>query len=93
MSNAEGGFYRYIAVCWDPIEEKEEEVAGLIYGTSWSNVGQSIENWYGDELISINIYPLELGNVYEFQAQNSDSNLFTIKVNKTGVEEWQKTEK
>ena len=66
-------YYQYKVVLLNSSkdEDKEEIVNGIVPGTSFSDVVQKLENFYGHELINITTLKTVFdGEVFEFESVN-----------------------
>lgn len=57
--------FEYKVNIWDDFEGKEEIVCGITFGEDFVHAMEHIEEYYGDTLILVELYPLEEGTVYE----------------------------
>ena len=64
-------YYQYEAVLWDSDKCKEENVTGIVPGTSFSDVVQKLESFYGNEILNITtLKAVYEGEVFEFEYAN-----------------------
>lgn len=67
-------YYQYKAVLWDSDNCKEEIVTGIVPGTSFSDVVQKLESFYGNEILNITTLKAVFeGEVFEFEYANKDA--------------------
>ena len=67
-------YYQYKVVLWDSDKDKEEIVTGIVPGTSFSDVVQKLENFYGNEILNITTLKAVFeGEVFEFEYANEDA--------------------
>lgn len=52
-------FYYYTANYYDPDERKNYLQCGFIPGTSLAEAGKILDDWFGNELTSLHLEPLE----------------------------------
>lgn len=52
-------FYYYKATYYDPDDRKTRKQCGFFPGTSLAEVGAYLDSWFGNELISLHLEPLE----------------------------------
>lgn len=70
-------YYQYEAVLWDSDKCKEENVTGIVPGTSFSDVVQKLESFYGNEILNITtLKAVYEGEVFEFEYANEDATDF-----------------
>lgn len=70
-------YYQYEVVLWDSDKCKEEIVTGIVPGTSFSDVVQKLESFYGNEILNITTLKLVYeGEVFEFEYANEDATDF-----------------
>lgn len=62
----------YSAHIYNPIEQREEDVCGVLFCNSFTDAAAQLEHCYGDELISINIFLLEENSVLELPREIID---------------------
>lgn len=66
-------YYQYKVVLWDSDKDKEEIVTGIVPGTSFSDVVQKLESFYGNEILNITTLKAVFeGEVFEFEYANED---------------------
>lgn len=64
-------YYQYKAVLWDSDNCKKEIVTGIVPGTSFSDVVQKLESFYGNEIFNITTLKAVFeGEVFEFEYAN-----------------------
>ena len=70
-------YYQYKVVLWDLDKGKEEIVTGIVPETSFSDVVQKLESFYGDEIFNITTLKAVFeGEVFEFEYANEDATDF-----------------
>lgn len=70
-------YYQYEVVLWDSDNCKEEIVTGIVPGTSFSDVVQKLESFYGNEIFNITTLKAVFeGEVFEFEYANKDATDF-----------------
>ena len=70
-------YSQYKAVLWDSVKCKEEIVAGIVLGTSFSDVVQKLEDFYGNEILNITTLKAVFeGEVFEFEYANESATDF-----------------
>ena len=70
-------YYQYEVVLWDSDKCKEENVTGIVPGTSFSDVVQKLESFYGNEILNITtLKAVSEGEVFEFEYANEDATDF-----------------
>jgi hypothetical protein len=70
-------YYQYKVVLWDSDKCEEEIVTGIVPGTSFSDVVQKLESFYGNEILNITTLKLVYeGEVFEFEYANEDATDF-----------------
>ena len=70
-------YYQYEAVLLDSDKCKEENVTGIVPGTSFSDVVQKLESFYGNEILNITtLKAVYEGEVFEFEYANEDATDF-----------------
>jgi len=70
-------YYQYKVVLWDSDKDKEEIVTGIVPGTSFSDVVQKLESFYGNEILNITTLKAVFeGEVFEFEYANEDATDF-----------------
>ena len=60
----------YIIELYDSTEQRIEKTYGVTLGATIAEAAANIEKFYGDELISVKLFPLEEAYVYEFGLNN-----------------------
>ena len=68
-------YYQYEAVLWDSDKCKEENVTGIVPGTSFSDVVQKLESFY-DILNITTLKALFEGEIFEFEYANEFTDNF-----------------
>lgn len=70
-------YYQYKAVLFDSDKCKEEIVNGIVPGTSFSDVVQKLESFYGNEIFNITtLKAVYEGEIFEFEYANKDATDF-----------------
>lgn len=70
-------YYQYKVVLFDSDKCKEEIVNGIVPGTSFSDVVQKLESFYGNEIFNITTLKAVFeGEVFEFEYANKDATDF-----------------
>ncbi len=70
-------YYQYEVVLWDSDKCKEEIVTGIVPGTSFSDVVQKLESFYGNEILNITtLKAVYEGEVFEFEYANENATDF-----------------
>lgn len=70
-------YYQYEVVLWDSDKCEEETVTGIVPGTSFSDVMQKLEDFYGNEILNITTLKAVFeGEVFEFEYANEDATDF-----------------
>lgn len=71
--------FEYVAHIYDSNIVKEQNVHGVVFGTSYGDAMGRLERYYRDELIDVKIGAVDAEDVYEFEYA-SDGLLFNIDV-------------
>lgn len=60
-------FFNYTAKIWNEVDEKEEVVHGITFGSCWSEAMNNIESYYAGDLITVEMTETDSDYVYEFE--------------------------
>lgn len=59
------GYFEYTVDFWDTMDNRRETRRGVVYGDSYAAAASQIEDYYGEDIITLSIYALEPQSVYE----------------------------
>lgn len=72
-------YYEYIIKIWDDDKDREISRAGILYADSFVSAMQELDNYYGDEIMEIQMLKAITDGVFDFQYVAEDSDFdFTI---------------
>lgn len=66
-------YYEYIIKVWDEIDKKEEIRSGVVVADTITEAMKEIEDYYGDEIMEVQMLKAITDGVFEFQYVMEDT--------------------
>lgn len=67
-------YWEYQLKIWDEIDEKEEKRSGVVAADTITEAMKEIEDYYGDEIMEVQMLKAITDGVFEFQYVMEDPN-------------------
>ena len=66
-------YWEYQLKIWNEIDEKEEKRSGVVAANTITEAMKEIENYYGDEIMEVQMLKAITDGVFEFQCVMEDT--------------------